>query len=135
MFVLDASATLPWCFPDEATDRTESLLAQLPVTRAFVPPIWPFEVATTLAVGERRGRLAQTDATRFITILRGLPITIDDSGSQRARNSVLQLARETRLSVYDASYLDLAMLRGLPLATIDARLTAAAEQVGVRLLL
>lgn len=34
-------------------------------------------------------------------------------------NEILNLARDHRLSTYDASYLDLAMRKNLPLATLD----------------
>lgn len=134
MFVLDASATLPWYFPDEATADTEALRLQLHASGALVPPIWPLEIANALVMGERRGRLTEADSTRVLGLLRSLPITIDDGGAGRAWDSALQLARQTGLTVYDASYLDLAMLRGLPLATIDARLRAAAACVGVEIL-
>lgn len=134
MFILDASATLPWCFSDEATADSEALLARLRGTKALVPPIWPLEIANTLIVAERRGRLTQAKATHFLGVLRALPIMVDDGGAARAWEFVLQLARETGLSVHDASYLDLAMLRGLPLAALDARLIAAAARLGVALL-
>jgi predicted nucleic acid-binding protein len=47
---------------------------------------------------------------------------------------VLELARSERLSAYDASYLELAMRRGVPLATKDDALAKAARRVGVMLL-
>jgi predicted nucleic acid-binding protein len=47
---------------------------------------------------------------------------------------VLDLARAQGLSVYDAAYLHLAMREGLPLATLDDDLRAAASRVGVSLI-
>jgi predicted nucleic acid-binding protein len=44
---------------------------------------------------------------------------------------VLSLARAYRLSAYDAAYLELALRRGLPLATLDDKLRAAASAAGV----
>jgi predicted nucleic acid-binding protein len=41
------------------------------------------------------------------------------------------LCRRHRLSVYDAAYLELALRRNLPLATLDKRLAAAATLDGV----
>ena len=57
-FVADASATLPWCFEDEATPCTESLLERLRVGEsAVVPAHWPTEVMNGLVVAMRRGRI------------------------------------------------------------------------------
>jgi hypothetical protein len=44
--VLDASFALHWCFEDEATGGTETVLAALQnqETTAFVPAIWMQEV-------------------------------------------------------------------------------------------
>ena len=50
--------------------------------------------------------------------------------SDPARNSP---ARDHNLSAPDAAYLELAMRRGLPLATLDDKLKAAAKAVGVSL--
>ena len=49
-------------------------------------------------------------------------------------STVLALAREHGLSVYDATYLDLAMREGAPLATLDRRLADVAQHSGVPLL-
>ncbi len=47
--VLDASATLTWCFEDEATPWTDALLASLRAgDEAIVPLHWSAEVANTL---------------------------------------------------------------------------------------
>jgi predicted nucleic acid-binding protein len=46
-----------------------------------------------------------------------------------------QLAPQHDLSVYDAAYLDLALLRSLPLATTHKALTKAARTAGVALAL
>jgi predicted nucleic acid-binding protein len=44
---------------------------------------------------------------------------------------LVPLARHHRLSVYDAAYLELAGRLGMPLATSDSSLAAAARRVGV----
>jgi predicted nucleic acid-binding protein len=46
----------------------------------------------------------------------------------------LALARHHRLTVYDATYLDVAQRRGLPLATRDQDLADAAKESGVTLI-
>ena len=134
MFVLDASMTMAWCFPDEGTPQTDAVLRRLEASRALAPTIWPLEVANALAIGERRGRRTEAQTRRLLEWLRSLPIDVEDGGAGQVWESTLHLARETGLTVYDASYLDLAMLRGLPLATIDARLAAAAVRLGLDVL-
>ena len=131
--VIDASVTLAWVFVDEWSEFTDALLGQLPQTRAVVPLIWLLEIANALTVAERRRRIARADSDRFIAELLGLPIEVDDGSLAPAFGTVLALARQTGLSVYDASYLELAQRRGLPLATQDRRLAAAAAQLEIPL--
>jgi predicted nucleic acid-binding protein len=61
-----------------------------------------------LIVNERRGRLRETDTALFLRKLTRLPIVIDRAPEEAA---VLALARRHSLSVYDASYLELAERR------------------------
>jgi predicted nucleic acid-binding protein len=129
--VLDNSVTMSWCFPDEQDPYAQDVLKALPGTAAAVPTLWPLEVANILLVGERRGRISQADSATFVGLLEGLPIRIDDETSEHAMKASLNLARAQNLSVYDAAYLELAMRRGLPIATLDAKLKAAAAAVGV----
>ncbi len=68
---------MAWCFEDEAGDYADAVLASLATSEALVPAIWSLEVANVLLVAERRGRLTQADATRFVRLLRTLPIIID----------------------------------------------------------
>ena len=130
--VLDASVTMAWVFEDEATPCAKAVFAQLGSDEATVPAIWPLEVTNVLLIAERR-RIAQADAARFLQSLEALPITVEAPIPIAAIDPVLTLAREQVLSVYEASYLELAMREGLALATQDARLRAAAVRVGVEL--
>ena len=132
--VLDCSVTMSWAFKEEFSPFTQGLLAALPEGQAIVPPIWPLEVANVLLVAERGGRMPQVDSLRFIDLLESLPISVEASLERRLLDDVLPLARETGLTVYDASYLELAGRIGLPLATLDTKLQHAAQRVGVRLL-
>lgn len=132
-FVLDNSVTMSWCFPDEHSPYTHDVLKALTGAGAAVPALWPLEAANILLVGERRGRISQADSAVFVGLLEGLPIRIDGETSDHAMKASLGLARAQNLSVYDAAYLELAIRRGLPLATLDAKLKAAAAAVGVRI--
>ena len=129
--VLDASVTLSWCFEDEAHTYGDAVLEYLESGEALVPGIWPLEVGNALLVAERKGRLTKADSARFVTLLRQLPIIIEQESPERIFGEIIALAREHSLSTYDASYLDLAMRNGLPLATQDVHLLHAARECGV----
>lgn len=131
--IIDSSVAIAWCFPDEQDDYSQSVLDALAVVPAFVPDLWHLEVANTLLVGERRKRSTQADTGTWLNFLDGLPITVDDKTRSQTFDHTVNLARSHRLSAYDAAYLELAMRRGLPLATLDDKLRTAALAVGVRL--
>ncbi len=133
-YVLDCSMTLCWCFEDEKTERSESLLDALEGGVTMVPSLWYFEVANALVVAERRGRISRAAAAAFLNLLSALPIVVDPESATHAWSGVITLAREHRLSAYDAAYLELALRRGSPLATRDQRLASAAETLGVPVL-
>ena len=133
-FVIDASVALAWCFDDEATDATRALLDRFEDEHAEVPSLWHLELANALAIGERHRRITPARTSEFIALITGLPIVIDDQTPNRALSAILDLARSQRLSACDASYLELAMRRGIPLATKDDALAKAARPVGVDLL-
>jgi predicted nucleic acid-binding protein len=130
-FVLDASLALAWYFKDEADPYADAVAAGLPSARANVPVIWFLELANALVVGERRRRSTEAQAGKWLAYLKSLPIVVDEETHRRAWDEVLTLARAHHLSVYDAAYLELALRRGLPLASLDARLKVAASAVGV----
>ncbi|MDE2764473.1 MAG: type II toxin-antitoxin system VapC family toxin [Gemmatimonadota bacterium] len=131
-FVLDCSVTMAWVFPDEATEETGLLRDSLLAGRAFVPAIWPIEVGNVLRVATGRGRIRTEDWARIRTNLEALPIAIEPVSTSRVWGSVLELAHERWLSVYDAMYLELAVRMRLPLATLDRALASAALGLGVK---
>ncbi len=133
-FVLDCSIAMAWCFEDEATEFTDSLLESLAQATAKVPSIWFLEVANVLAISERRGRTNQAKITKFLQLLRSLPIIVDVKTEEKAFTDVLTLARTHKLTSYDAAYLELALREGLPLATLDEGLKRVALNIGVTIL-
>ena len=133
-FVLDCSVTLAWCFEDETTAYADAVLNSLESAEGVVPTIWPLEVANALLVGQRRKRLTEADTVRFLTLLRAMPIVVDEETSRRALDDVLSLARKHNLSSYDAAYLALAMRERYALATLDEHLREAAAKTGVAVL-
>ena len=132
-FVIDASVTMAWCFDDEATDDTEGLLEQLCSDQAVVPALWQLEVTNVLLVAERRGRITEAQAARFLELLLHLPILVD--GSPTDVTAVLAAGRRHSLSAYDAAYLVLAERSAVPLGTLDGRLATACRAAGVPLLI
>lgn len=128
-FVIDASVTMAWCFEDEATVATDKVLDRLADDHAVVSPLWHLEVANVLLVAERRKRLSEAQATRFVELLRQLPVEVDHDDADVA--ALVATGRRHGLSAYDASYLLLAEQRGIALATVDAALATAARASGV----
>jgi predicted nucleic acid-binding protein len=132
-FVVDTSVVMTWCFEDERSAYTDKVLESLAFRTAFVPSIWPLEVGNVLLVAERKKRLSKADSIRFISLLTQLPIMVEQEPPVTMMKDIIPLARENRLSTYDASYLELAMRKGLPIATLDQRLRKAARRSRVPL--
>jgi predicted nucleic acid-binding protein len=133
-FVLDCSVTMAWLFKDEATPKTAELLNRLATEIALVPAWWFIEITNVLALSERKGRITPAQSGAFIADISKLEIESDDEAPGRAFTYLLSLCRTHRLTSYDAMYLDLAVRRHLPLATLDDDLRKAAKKLGVRLL-
>jgi predicted nucleic acid-binding protein len=131
VFVLDGSVALVWAFEDETDAYADAVLDSLSDAQAAVPSVWPLEVANALLVGERRKRITEAKVAQFLALLQTLPITPDEETVAQAWHDILHLARTYNLSVYDASYLELAVRRDLPLASLDDALKAAAAAAGV----
>jgi len=130
-FVVDASVSLAWCFEDEASAFADGVLSRLEDEEAVAPSIWPLEVANGLRSAERRGRIDEREVPAVIRLFATLPIEVVPTHLEQALGDVLFLARAAGLSAYDAAYLDLALRRGLPLATADEYLADAARAAGV----
>lgn len=130
-FVLDASVAVCWAFEDEDHPTAALALRRIRIDEAVVPALWWLELRNALLSNERRGRLTEADCATFLRDLSRLPVTVHGAPDEAG---VLGMARRHRLSVYDASYLDLARRMGLALATLDAELARAAQAEHVRLL-
>lgn len=130
-FVLDSSITMAWVFEDEFTPFAQHVRAQLRSGEAIVPAIWRSEVANVLLMGERRKRLQEAKAVEFLQLLEELPIMNDEEESWRTMRDAWRLAREHQLTVYDATYLELALRHSVPLATADGKLVAIATKLGL----
>ncbi|MCG2814906.1 MAG: type II toxin-antitoxin system VapC family toxin [Candidatus Aminicenantes bacterium] len=132
--MVDNSVVMSWCFKDEAKYYSESILDRLTESTAYVPSIWPIEVVNVLLVAERKKIIGRAEGVRFLELLLQLPIRVEHETPAILMQSLYTLAEEHGLSSYDASYLDLAMKKGLPLATQDKKLRKAAVKMNVPLL-
>ena len=134
-FVLDCSVAVAWLLEDERIPEADELLDRLDDgAQAVVPGLWRLELGNVLAGAERRNRITGTGIARCLGILARLPIETDPHTEERALRETLDLARREYLTTYDAAYLELAMRRGLPLATLDRPLARAARRAGVDVL-
>lgn len=130
--VLDCSVAVAWCFEDEATAELDALLDRVQREGALVPPLWISEASNVLLMAERRGRIGKGTMQERLALLDMLPIETDDMAVGSVwRSSVLTLADAETLTFYDATYLELAIRRGLPLVTTDTALGRAAQRRGV----
>ncbi len=133
-FVIDNSVVMTWCFKDETSQYADHILDRLEVSDGFVPSIWPVVVCIVLLVGEHNKRIVESDSTRFIALLAELPIIVEQVPPERMLKEIFAIARKHKRSSYDASYLYLAMRKGLPIATLDNNLLAAAKRSKVPIL-
>lgn len=107
------------------------MVALLEKGGAVVPALWPIEVGNTLVVAERRRRITAPVIDRILAELVALPIAIDEQPALLSWAACVSLAIRHRLTVYDATYLELAIRLHLPLATLDKDLREAAKAEGV----
>ena len=134
-FVLDNSVTMRWFFgngkPQEITYASK-ILDAMKSTNAVVPVTWGLEVANVIAKAEAKAWVTEARSGAFLEMLEGVDIDVDAATSAHALSDTLQLARRYKLSAYDASYLELALRLGLPIATLDEDLQKAAKKAGVK---
>lgn len=124
--VIDASLTLSWYFVDEATAETDAMLDRVSRSGAVVPALWRLEIANALQVALRRKRITALYRDEALTELAVMPIMIDEETHAYAWTTTVRLAERFDLTIYDATYLEVAQRRVLPIATLDRKLQQAA---------
>ncbi|MBK9441187.1 MAG: type II toxin-antitoxin system VapC family toxin [Comamonadaceae bacterium] len=132
-FVLDNSVVTGWYLADQANAYTESIAVLLENDKALVPALWQLELANVLKTACTRGKLSTDAARQILDTLALLPIDIY-AGPAPGQRQLFELAMRHQLSSYDAAYLELALRFGMPLATQDHQLKAAAVTAGVNVL-
>lgn len=132
--VLDSSVALAWVYADETSDAVLGLFERIAADGAWIPGLWRWEIANVLQLNVRRGRHDQNFRDGALSSLALLPVKVDAEADRQAWSAALQLAGRHGLTVYDASYLEIASRRKIPLATLDRQLRAAAQAENVQLL-
>jgi predicted nucleic acid-binding protein len=128
--VVDASIAAAWALPDESSPVADAALSSTVDSGASAPVVFVYEFRNLLLSNERRARIGPVEVEAALLRMADLDVEIDAAGDP---DDVLALARRTGLTVYDAAYLELALRRDLPLATLDRRLADAATAAGARL--
>ena len=126
--VIDNSVFMAWCMSEEDDPKVYNAMQRVADEGGVVPRIWWYELRHVLLVYERRGRISQQQVSDTLADSQELNISIDDEHDDAL---VLELARRFNLTVYGSAYLEVALRRSMPLATLDKRLQEAAENIGV----
>ena len=131
--VLDASTAIGWMV-DVPPPRTSLRVLQIlqAGATAVVPELWYYEVTNALVVAERRGRATAQVVTSHIHDLERLAAFMEISPT--TPSALMTAARQSGLTAYDAAYFDLALRQNLPLATLDEKMRAAAQNAGIALI-
>lgn len=129
-FVVDASVSAAWFLPDEATDYTRAALQATTTHAVWVPSLWLPEMANLLHSAQRRRRITAAQRIELAAAASGLRLQV--CREPVSLQTLDALAAEYALSAYDACYLELALRRQLPLATLDDALLKAMGKAGVR---
>jgi len=134
-FVLDASVALSWFVDRPASPVAQQVKQELiKGARGIVPAMWHAEMANGLIVAERRRVLTTSEINDCLSDLDLLLAHGIETGDEfTSMRQALTVARAFQLSAYDALYLNLARIEGLPLATLDRALLTAAKRAGVEI--
>jgi predicted nucleic acid-binding protein len=115
---------------DEADDLAAEMARVIRRGGGWVPALFRWEVQNALLLAVRRGRIAAESVDAQLADLDHLKIFVDGIGVTLPFAQGIDLARRFGVTAYDACYLELAVRRGKPLMTRDARLASAARELG-----
>jgi predicted nucleic acid-binding protein len=130
--VIDSSVALAWVLPDELNVIADRVLLRVSDEGALVPPIFRAEVGNSLNVALRRKRIDGDGRLYALKQLSGFTIVVDPDADEHIWSEAIDLADRHQLTLYDASYLELALRSAFPLVTLDKRLARAARDAGLR---
>ena len=133
--VVDASVVVSWALIDESDPYADSVLPAAMAAMNIVPSHWVLEVLNGILVAERRGRITEADSVAAVNLVRQMQIEIDISTFDYATATTANLCRKYGLTSFDAAYLELAIRKSIPLATLDTKLRTACLAAGAGLFL
>jgi predicted nucleic acid-binding protein len=132
-FVVDASVGFSWVYPGQSSEETDLLLERIESgATVVVPSLWLLEVANSLLTAERRKLVRTAERMTALEKLSAMTFTVDEEAGRNAFGAISELASRHGLSVYDATYLETALRRNLPLCSRDGTLRKAAKKAGVK---
>ena len=115
--VVDASVAIKWYVPEIYS--ADALRLRAAGNELNVPSLFYLEVANALSMKVRKGELDRADAESTFAELTVLPLVhFNDAG---LATNALSIAFQTQRSVYDCTYLALAVQLGVKLVTADER--------------
>jgi predicted nucleic acid-binding protein len=131
--IVDGCAALAIILPDEMDGPEAKIIARavFGAEGLFVPAHWWAEVANGVHLARKRNRISPGELTNAFAAVQRLDPFVDDEAPERMPNEVISLAQRHNLTIYDAAYLELALRKSLPLATLDKDLRRAAVASGV----
>lgn len=133
--VLDCSVAVAWVFEDETSPYAEAALHHVGIYGGMVPLLFWWELTNALVTGAKRSRCTQAEVAELLDSPVWRCIASDAAPGMATLQRTATLAHHHQLTLYDASYLDLAQRRQCPLATLDKQVIRAANEAGVALLL
>ncbi len=128
--VVDASIVLAFHFEDESSVTADRVFEMLLSHEALVPVHWHAEVANGFAIAVRRNRMTREFRTGALNRLGGLRFVVDETSRSALWSDTIEICDRHALTAYDAAYLELALRKHLPLATLDKSLASAAVAEG-----
>ncbi|MEM6822241.1 MAG: type II toxin-antitoxin system VapC family toxin [Verrucomicrobiota bacterium] len=135
-FVVDASCVVAWLLEDESSAEADEYFRRIIAgENAWAPVLLRYEVANVLSMAYlKRERISQDDLRKGLQEFNRIPIQHDPECSANVTGITSSIAITRKLSVYDASYLELAGRKLIPLATLDTGMREAAKALGIEVI-
>lgn len=134
-FIIDCSSTISLFLPDEINnDYTNKLYDSFKNNDCIVPSLWCYELSNVLLSSEKRNRINDNQINEIVNLIYNLPLEIENINFCYIQNNIFNIANDNNLSVYDASYLELAIRFNCSLATLDKKLIDVAKKLNVGLI-
>lgn len=122
--VVDASAVLAVLLREP---QREALIGATRSAALLTPASTPWEIGNALVAGWRRKRLTPEQMATAWSSFQAIPLRLVEVDVLRA----MRVAVEHGLYAYDAYVLEAALVRRVPLLTLDKGLAQAAQAAGV----